>query len=70
MKVFIDGGYNKGQGLDFFIQELNIDDKWQILAFEPNKFLQPRHLLKNLKYFNKCLWTEDCINDFVIMRNE
>jgi FkbM family methyltransferase len=49
-KIFIDCGYHLGQGLDYFINHLNIDDTWHVIIFEPNKYCNAEKRIKDKGY--------------------
>ncbi len=60
MKVFLDFGGNKAQGLKKFIDMYQIDDSWVIETFEPDpncSISEHTPNLKNLKINNAAIWT-------------
>jgi FkbM family methyltransferase len=64
MNYFIDCGGHHGEGLKIFIDMYNIDEKWKIYTFEPNK--ESFNILKDFKYkncniefINAGIWKED-----------
>lgn len=60
--IFIDLGSHEGQGLSKMIDYLDIDDSWEIYAFEPNSLVGditsdfPNH---TVNFFKKAAWTRN-----------
>lgn len=71
--IFIDCGTHFGEGLDFFINELKIDDKWEIHSFEANpktyNHFSDKEKYKNLNcfFYNKAVSDK---NDTVVFNRE
>lgn len=61
MKIFLDLGYHKGQGLKEFTKTLGIDSSWQVHCWEPN----PATVIKrspvgwNINHHNSAIWVQD-----------
>lgn len=68
MKVFLDFGGNKGQGLKEFVKMYNMDSTWTIETFEPNENCEIERYLPNMsiKINNSAIWV---YNGFVNFSN-
>jgi len=67
MKVFLDFGGNKAQGMRQFISMYNMDEDWIIETFEPDPNCQIENNLpdmKNIIVNNGAIWTYDGEVDF------
>jgi FkbM family methyltransferase len=67
MKVFLDFGGNKAQGLKKFISMYNMDESWIIETFEPDPNCEIEKYLpdmKNIVVNNGAIWTHDGEVDF------
>jgi FkbM family methyltransferase len=59
--IFLDMGMNKQQGLEHFIDKLNIDKSWEIHCFEPNPLLSLKNKFNELNVIihNKAVWVNN-----------
>jgi FkbM family methyltransferase len=62
-KVFIDCGYHLGEGMSKFIEILNINDEWEVHAFEANPACEiekkiSNHPIKIIPH-NAAVWIEN-----------
>ena len=69
-KIFIDGGYHLGEGLNEFKTILNINQDWVIHAFEPNIHCNTVTTDKNVILHQKAIWVDDCELTFNCENNE
>lgn len=60
--IFIDLGSHECQGLKRFIDKLDIDDSWEVYAFEPNPNIDTESIAKeeldnfNINVYKKAIW--------------
>lgn len=62
-KVYIDGGFHLGEGLEEFTTILGLDDSWEIYAFEPNPACDIHEKVKRFPFpvvsYQAALWISD-----------
>jgi FkbM family methyltransferase len=69
-KIFIDGGFHLGEGLNEFITLLNIDNDWEVHTFEPNPYCNTKIIDDSVNFHNKAIWVEDGVQKFNCEDNE
>ena len=64
-KVLLDLGHHQGQGLRRLIDELGVNDEWEVHSFEPNPLLVAHLSLENTLFsvdvniHDSAVWTKD-----------
>ena len=69
-KVLLDLGYHQGQGLRRLIDELGVNDEWEVHSFEPNPLLVAQLSLENtlspidVNIYDSAVWVHDGESNF------